>query len=225
MNTWFNLLGPMAWPLVVFSILTLSLILERLAFYIGRDRLSGGQRRTILDLAGSRQWLKLENFLGGLPDTVANGLKLLVTNRDQPRDRVEQIVTLWLVEQRSKLEAHLRWLMLLAIASPLLGLLGTVLGMIEAFQDLAAHTGPVSPALLAKGLQQAMLTTAFGLIIAIPALIAGHAFRIWAGSQLESWEYLLNRVHLAIEDVTYANCTGENTSEITSSGNLQGEST
>lgn len=224
MNASLDLLGPMAWPLVIFSILTLSLILERLAFYIGRDRLSEGQRRTILDLAGGRQWLKLENFLGGLPNTVANGLKLLLTNRDQPRDRVEQIVTLWLVEQRSKLEAHLRWLMLLAIASPLLGLLGTVLGMIEAFQDLAAHAGPVSPSLLAKGLQQAMLTTAFGLIIAIPALITGHAFRIRAGSQLESWESLLNRVHLAIENVTYIECIGANVSEKTICASLQGES-
>lgn len=223
MNTWLDLLGPVAWPLVVFSVLTFSLILERLAFYIGRDRLTGVQRRTILALAEGQQWFELESLLGTLPRTAANGVMLLLTHRGQQRDRIEQVATLWLVEQKSKLVAHLRWLMLLAIASPLLGLLGTVVGMIEAFQDLAAHTGPVSPSVLANGLQQAMLTTAFGLIIAIPALIAGHAFRIWADSQLESWEFLLNRVHLAIEDVETDLCTDPKASVKTIRGSLQGE--
>ncbi len=215
MNAWFDSLGPIAWPLASFSALALGLVIERLAFFIGLDRLTDVERRNILALASSGHWPELRDYLDTLSGMVANGLRLLLSHKEYPHDRVEYVAALWLTEQRRKLQAHLRWLGLLAVASPLLGLLGTVLGMITAFQDLAAHTGPVSPSVLANGLQQAMLTTAFGLIIAIPALIAGHAFRIWADAYLASMEYLLNRVHLAIDGVALEEHFGVRDSEKT----------
>ena len=58
------------------------------------------------------------------------------------------------------------------MVSPLLGLLGTVLGMIRSFQDLAAAEGAANASLLAAGIWQALLTTAAGLMVAIPAAIA-----------------------------------------------------
>ena len=66
----------------------------------------------------------------------------------------------------------MRALELIANLSPLLGLLGTVLGMIQAFQKLESAGNQVDPALLSGGIWQALLTTAVGLIVAIPALIA-----------------------------------------------------
>ena len=56
--------------------------------------------------------------------------------------------------------------------SPLLGLLGTVLGMIQSFQELALADGAANASLLAAGIWQALLTTAAGLVVAIPATIA-----------------------------------------------------
>ena len=67
------------------------------------------------------------------------------------------------------LSRHLRLLELIAMIAPLLGLLGTVLGMIQSFQDLEMAQGAANAATLAGGIWQALLTTAAGLIVAIPA--------------------------------------------------------
>lgn len=70
------------------------------------------------------------------------------------------------------LQRHIRLLELIAMVSPLLGLLGTVLGMIQAFQELALAEGAANASLLAAGIWQALLTTAAGLLVAIPAAVA-----------------------------------------------------
>ena len=67
---------------------------------------------------------------------------------------------------------HIRLLELIAMISPLLGLLGTVLGMIQSFQELALAEGAANASLLAGGIWQALLTTAAGLLVAIPAAVA-----------------------------------------------------
>ena len=74
------------------------------------------------------------------------------------------------------LESHLRGLEVIANLSPLLGLLGTVIGMIGAFAKLEDAGSKVDPAMLAGGIWEALLTTAFGLVIAIPALAAFYVF-------------------------------------------------
>lgn len=70
------------------------------------------------------------------------------------------------------LSAHLRTLEVIAAVSPLLGLLGTVLGMIQSFQELELAAGAANATVLAGGIWQALLTTAMGLIVAIPAAVA-----------------------------------------------------
>jgi biopolymer transport protein ExbB len=74
--------------------------------------------------------------------------------------------------QLETLRGYLRALEVIATLSPLLGLLGTVLGMIQAFQELAGAGSQVDPALLSGGIWQALLTTAFGLTVAIPVVLA-----------------------------------------------------
>ena len=66
---------------------------------------------------------------------------------------------------------HLRLLELIAMVSPLLGLLGTVLGMIQSFQELELAQGAANASVLAGGIWQALLTTAAGLVVAIPAAV------------------------------------------------------
>ena len=65
----------------------------------------------------------------------------------------------------------------IAAIAPMVGLLGTVLGMIQAFNVIAFQTGAVKPVLLASGISKAMVTTATGLIVAIPAMIFYSFFR------------------------------------------------
>lgn len=79
-------------------------------------------------------------------------------------------------EEVLKMSSLLRLLELIAMVSPLLGLLGTVLGMIQSFQELELAQGAANASLLAGGIWQALLTTAAGLLVAIPAAIAAGLF-------------------------------------------------
>lgn len=84
---------------------------------------------------------------------------------------------------------HIRLIELIAMVSPLLGLLGTVLGMIQSFQELSLAGGAANAAILAGGIWQALLTTAAGLVVAIPAAIAAGLLNARverAGTEIES---------------------------------------
>ena len=74
----------------------------------------------------------------------------------------------------AKMRRQISLLELIAMISPLLGLLGTVLGMIQSFQELSAAEGAANASLLAGGIWQALLTTAVGLFVAIPAAVAAN---------------------------------------------------
>ncbi|MCB1341460.1 MAG: MotA/TolQ/ExbB proton channel family protein [Pseudooceanicola sp.] len=74
-------------------------------------------------------------------------------------------------EELARMNGLIRLLELIAMISPLLGLLGTVLGMIQSFQELALAEGAANASTLAGGIWQALLTTAAGLLVAIPAAV------------------------------------------------------
>jgi len=74
-------------------------------------------------------------------------------------------------EELAKMNTLIRLLELIAMISPLLGLLGTVLGMIQSFQELEMAEGAANASVLAGGIWQALLTTAAGLLVAIPAAV------------------------------------------------------
>lgn len=90
---------------------------------------------------------------------------------------VEEAVQYEGKEQIERLWQNLSYLGDMAVIAPMLGLLGTVLGMIEAFNYQAFKAGMVKPLPLAQGLAKAMITTAFGLIIAVPILVFYAYFR------------------------------------------------
>lgn len=95
----------------------------------------------------------------------------------QPGLSETQLHALWLVlekvqdEERDSVSGGLVWLAIIAVVSPLLGLLGTVLGVMNAFLGIAS-TGAANIASVAPGIAEALITTAFGLVAAIPAAIA-----------------------------------------------------
>jgi len=93
-------------------------------------------------------------------------------NRESRESEISRISSI----QIRNLENYLGGLEVIASISPLLGLFGTVLGMIKAFLNLEKAGSQVDPALLAGGIWEALLTTAFGLAVAIPALTAYHLF-------------------------------------------------
>jgi biopolymer transport protein ExbB len=90
----------------------------------------------------------------------------------------------------TQLRTGLRPLELIVTIAPLIGLLGTVLGMIEAFQALETTGGQADPAILAGGIWEALLTTAAGMGVAIPAAVA-----------LSWFEAIAERVQIDLEDL------------------------
>ena len=165
--------GPIVWLLIVLSVCSLALIVIKIIQL--RDVMSGDGGRA----AAFKKWSE--------GDKVA-ALKSL--RRDSiPADRILRLAMQGLMNQRtrsvlnaelewrgndevSQMQRHIRLLELIAMISPLLGLLGTVLGMIQSFQELALADGAANASLLAAGIWQALLTTAAGLVVAIPAAIA-----------------------------------------------------
>jgi len=97
-------------------------------------------------------------------------------NRNQPRDRIKESIEERGREVVHELERFLDTLGTIAAISPLLGLLGTVVGMIHVFAAITQH-GVGDPAALASGISQAMVTTAAGLTIAIISLVFYRYFR------------------------------------------------
>ena len=108
-----------------------------------------------------------------LSDVIITGLSLAGHEKAEIEEAVQDegrrgIASLW---------QKLSYLADIAAVSPMVGLLGTVLGMIQAFNVIAFQTGAVKPILLASGISKAMVTTATGLMIAIPAMIFYSYFR------------------------------------------------
>lgn len=99
----------------------------------------------------------------------------------------------------SVMNQRIRLLELTAMVSPLLGLLGTVLGMIQSFQELELAEGAANASVLAGGIWQALLTTAAGLLVAIPAAIAAGLFSARIERAAQSIESSVGRLMLATE--------------------------
>ncbi|MEM6939715.1 MAG: MotA/TolQ/ExbB proton channel family protein [Pseudomonadota bacterium] len=100
----------------------------------------------------------------------------------------------------SRMNGMIRVLELIAMISPLLGLLGTVLGMIQSFQSLEMAEGAANASVLAGGIWQALLTTAVGLLVAIPAAVAAVLLSARAESAAQMIEDSVGRLMLVEED-------------------------
>jgi biopolymer transport protein ExbB len=183
-------LGYLTIPLIVCSLITLGLLLEKL-----------------VSLA-VQTWTKTKICSDApvysdkqQPALVVRGLNLLCAHRNEPKALREEIAVVWLNSQRNKLASGIQVLQVMALLTPLLGLLGTVLGLIKVFEKLAGHNGPIEPSLLADGLGMAMHTTAMGLIIALPALAGAHGFQIWIDKIIYRTEHDMNTMNLLFDGV------------------------
>ena len=98
-------------------------------------------------------------------------IRAILENYDRDRASLEDLIQ-EVATTRVGMMDKLMWLLgIIASVSPLLGLLGTVCGIITAFQSMAIENGLGKPELMAKGIGEALITTAAGLIIAIPCMI------------------------------------------------------
>lgn len=167
----FQMLGLMGWPLLLCALIIGAIFLERF-FFIVTTRLS--REKTYLDL--KQEITKYKSDAKPLRDEV---ISLLLNNL-----QLRYLSSLGLLKT-------------ISIISPMLGLLGTILGIISAFKVIAAQTGAISPSLIADGLWEAMLTTAAGLMIALPAIMSAHIFKFYADKELHLLCQRLNQLSLS----------------------------
>ena len=180
--------GPIMIPIGIASILALAIAVER-SYSLRRDKVIPAGF-----IAGLRDEMKrgdegnqgsiayCESVGGPVGDLFKAGMQRLSRGEDAVEKAIEDAA----IREVEKLKRSLRGLAIVANVAPLLGLLGTVYGMIGAFQD-ATIAGMGKADMLAEGIYQALVTTAAGLTIAIPALLA--------------YQYLSSRVDALVDEI------------------------
>ena len=162
--------GWFIWPLLVCSILLISIVLERLWFLQRRLVAPKGLLRQAQNLIQkdafheqNQQEIAATSQLG---DLLQHCYQYRLSSREFVEIKAEEKAS----EIKLLLERNLSMLSTIASISPLLGLLGTVVGMITVFSNIDVN-GSANTDLLAAGISEALITTAFGLIIAVPAIV------------------------------------------------------
>jgi biopolymer transport protein ExbB len=164
------------WALLLLSIIAIAIVIERLMFFASQHSDSKGLLRALGqkiaadDLNGAIKVCR-ENK-GMLPKILEFGLKRGEKNRADITDAL----SIALMEHLNSLERNLGIIGTIAVIAPFVGLFGTVLGIIRAFQDIALK-GNSTPAVVAAGVSEALITTAAGLFVAVVSVIFFNYFK------------------------------------------------
>lgn len=169
----FKLGGPFMWVLLAFSVATVAIIIERLIYITWHDCKVAPISKRITDFLHDGKKEEAEKFLASCShkQTAASIFLALLQNSKYGEKRMERAAESEAQECLRRMENGFNYLTALSSLAPLTGFLGTVSGMIGAFQQIATATD-VNAQLVAGGIYEALITTVFGLIIAIAALVA-----------------------------------------------------
>ncbi len=166
--------GPVMIPIIALSIIGLAMILER-AWTLWKIRLDIPQfaQETFLHLERG-QFQKALERCEKVRHPIADVFKLGILNRTLKREEIEKMMEREGEEQVQYLEQYLGALIIIIGVEPMLGFLGTIVGLIQAFMAWEQLGSNITVGALAAGIYQAMITTAGGLIVAIPYYVAYH---------------------------------------------------
>ncbi len=163
------------WPILLCSVIAFAIVIERLV------QLRRAQIDTKLFMEQISKSLKRNKIMEALEicdrtsGPISRILKAGILKHDRPRAEVRETIEDASIHEVPLLEKNLPVLATVAHIAPLLGLLGTVTGMVAAFQVIeskASSLNPVNPGDLAAGIWEALLTTVAGLCVAIPTFVA-----------------------------------------------------
>lgn len=182
--------GPVMWIIIFCSIVALIIILERW-FHIHRAQINVGEL-----LNGLINVLKKGNILEAIsiceetPGPVAHVLKAVILRYAQNDTNLKQAAINASLDEIPRMERRMNIIATIAYVAPLLGLLGTVLGMIEAFQVIQVKGAFINAIGLSEAIWKALLTTAAGLCVSIPCNIA--------------YNYLVSRIQTIVTEIDKA---------------------
>ncbi|MEE4208777.1 MAG: MotA/TolQ/ExbB proton channel family protein [Parvularcula sp.] len=183
------------WLLIGLSIASIAVMIERFFFYRGRRIDVDGIRRQLA------KHLEKGDFAAAAKDLESHDaletrivLAGIVAHEKGP-ESVEDLIVGALGRERARYEKRLGFLATLASNAPYIGLFGTVLGIVRSFRDLASNMDEASTAVMA-GIAEALVATAVGLLVAIPAVIAYNQFKSRVKNAVTDGQ-LLSKVLLA----------------------------
>jgi biopolymer transport protein ExbB len=183
---WLKSGGPVMIPLIFCSLLSLAIIIEKLINLREKKIINEEDLETTSTLLSEGFFDKAEGFLRGKPGVLSSIILTAIESRDLPREEIKEAVADVGRHEAAKLEKYLGVLGTIAAISPLLGLLGTVTGMIKTFRIISV-TGVGQAGALSVGIAEALITTVTGLSIAIPTLVMYNLF-------LERAERIIRRI-------------------------------
>lgn len=176
----FKQAGWVAWPLGFFSVLGLGIILERL-FTLGRLRQLEERAFMMLQLALEKEDTAMRQDPQIAPAPVTQVINALADMKGASEEALQQAAEVAIAMQRQRLRRYLTTLATIGSTAPFIGLFGTVLGIMTAFQALSRTQNSQE---LAAGISEALSATAVGLLVAIPAIIAYNMFQGRVQAQL-----------------------------------------
>ena len=168
--------GFLMWPILLCSVIAFAIVLEKLWYFYRIKTNIGNLIAQVKKLLLEGKLEEAERLCKETRGPVAHILAVGIHIHKRTYPEKEKIISRAGSKELRKLEENLRGLGIVAHISPLLGLLGTVTGMIKCFMKIQELGGRVNASVLAGGIWEALITTAAGLSVAIPAIIFYHYF-------------------------------------------------
>jgi len=167
--------GPLLYLIVVCSVLAFAVLLERI-YHLYKAKIDTDRfMHEIANVLRRNRIMEALDICDKTPGPIARILKSGIMKHDRPKTEIREAIEDTALHEVPSLEKNLGVLATIAHITPLLGLLGTVVGMVRAFQviqEKATLLQPVNPGDLAGGIWEALITTVAGLSVAIPTYVA-----------------------------------------------------
>ncbi len=171
--------GPIGWVIVVLGALAALMIVLRIIFLRRAGRNASHIVQVVSEHVKRGEVAQALAACEGLKGATARVVASTLRNLDRDRDHIEDIISESLLHEHVYLNRYGAAIIVIAAVSPLMGLLGTVTGMITTF-DVITQFGTGDPKLLSGGISTALVTTQLGLIVAIPTLVIGNLLTAWS---------------------------------------------
>ena len=171
--------GAIAWVIVGLGVLAILLCMVRVFLLKSASTSTDKLTQAVSVLVNNNKIDEAAELCKQKKGSIARIVGATIRNLDRSRDHLEDIVSENILHETSALDRFGTFILVIAAVSPLLGLLGTVTGMIATF-DIITEFGTGDPKLLSGGIAIALVTTELGLIVAIPILLIGNMLSGWS---------------------------------------------
>ena len=164
--------GVLVIPILFCSVVALAIFLERVIRFARMRKRGNGLELKVAEKLKTNNDQEALEIAGASDSPMGRVLVQAMEVKDQDRETLETVIVHATDEEVRGLSKYLQALATIGNIAPILGLLGTVIGMIKAFMVIQEMGGKVNAAVLAGGIWEAMLTTALGLAVALPTMVA-----------------------------------------------------